>query len=130
MPAPELRGRDVGDPVRPGGRLDPGRRAAREGDLGPWCGASDRSTLGGRPAVPARGAPATVQDVTATVTVPRQAGPVDPAPAPVPVPARLVGRERPFTPEERQFVLGAYAMFLVLLAVIVAELLLDRFVWA
>ncbi len=77
----------------------------------------------------------TVQDATRVVRVPQQAGPVDPPPAPEPTtspaaPAPLIGRDRPRTADERQFLLGGLAMCLVLSAYILTGLLLSEFVWS
>jgi hypothetical protein len=74
----------------------------------------------------------TVQDATRTVVVPQQARPVDPplAPAPEPAAAPLLGRDRPLTAEERQFLLGGLAMCLCLGLYIVTGLLLSLLVWS
>ena len=73
----------------------------------------------------------TVQDATRTVTVPRQAGPVDP-PLAVPPPAApaLIGRDRPRTADERMFALGLAAMAAVLGTIIVVGLLVGQYVWS
>jgi hypothetical protein len=74
----------------------------------------------------------TVQD-TATVTLPQQAGPVDPplsTPAPVSVPAPLIGRDRPLTADERACALGLTALALVLGTIIVVGLLVGQYVWS
>lgn len=73
----------------------------------------------------------TVQDTVGTITVPRQAEPVDPplAPAP-PATAPLVGRDRPLTTDERQFALGLAAMAAVLGTIIVVGLLLGQYAWS
>ncbi len=75
----------------------------------------------------------TLQDTVRTVTVPQQAGPVDPplaATAPAPVVAPLVGRDRPLTRDERQFALGLAAMVAVLGTIIVVGLLLAEYAWS
>ena len=76
----------------------------------------------------------TVQDATRVVSVPPQAVPADPPPAPEPTtepagPAPLIGRDRPRTADERQFLPGGLAMCLVLSAYILTGLLLSEFVW-
>lgn len=70
-------------------------------------------------------------DLTGTVTVPQQAGPVDaPLPAPAPTPAApLLGRDRPLTTDERQFALGLALLVLVLGTIIVVGLLVGQYVW-
>jgi predicted lipid-binding transport protein (Tim44 family) len=74
----------------------------------------------------------TVQDATRTVTVPQQAGPVDPlvTPAAEPAAAPVLGRDRPLTADERQFLLGGLAMGLGLGLYIVTGLLLSLLVWS
>ncbi len=80
----------------------------------------------------------TVQAVVPTVTVPRQAGPVDPPLAPLPLSAEvpavraapLLGRDRPLTPDERQFAIGLVAVFVALMTYIVSGLLLAQYVWS
>ena len=78
----------------------------------------------------------TVQDATRTVSVPRQAEPVDlplatPAPAtPVPAAAPLLGRDRPLTTDERDFARGLAALFVVLGTIIVVGLLLGQYAWS
>ena len=74
-----------------------------------------------------------VQDAVRTVTVPAQAGPVDPplttaAPAALPR-AGVPGRDRRLTSEERQFILGASITFGGLAVIIVTFLLLSTQVW-
>ena len=76
----------------------------------------------------------TVQDTVRTVTVPRQAGPVEPplplvppsavaAPATAPLPRQA----RPLTADERQFAVALVALFLALEAIIVGGLLLAQY---
>ncbi len=79
----------------------------------------------------------TVEDTVRTVTVPQQAGPVEPppattapAPAPAPAAAPLLGRDRPLTADERQFAIGLAALVAVLGAIIVVGLLLAEHVWS
>ena len=74
----------------------------------------------------------TVQDATRTVPVPQQAGPVDPPRphAPEQAAAPVLGRDRPLTAEERQFLLGGLAMCLCLGLYIVTGLLLSLLVWS
>lgn len=75
----------------------------------------------------------TVQDTvpTSAVTVPRQAGPVEPPPAaPAVVPVPLVGRDRPLTADERAFAIGLAALVLVLGTIIVVGLLVGQYVWS
>ena len=69
-----------------------------------------------------------VQDAVVTVPLPRQAE-APSAPAPAAEPPALIGKDRPYTSEERAFAFGVFAMFFVLWAVIVVELLLARYVW-
>jgi hypothetical protein len=90
------------------------------------------------------GASMTVQDTasTVTVTVPRQAGPADLAPAAPPAGAAgpaaaiaapappLLGRDRPLTVDERQFVVGLAVMWLFLGSIIVAGLGMAQYAWA
>jgi hypothetical protein len=73
----------------------------------------------------------TVQDTVGTITVPRQAEPVDPplVPAP-PATAPLLGRDRPLTTDERQFALGLAVLALVLGTIIVVGLLVAEHVWS
>lgn len=71
----------------------------------------------------------TVQDAVRTVSVPRQAGPVDP-PAPAPAPAApLPGRQRPYTADEREFALMMLGVIAFLEAFIITGLLLAQYVW-
>ena len=78
----------------------------------------------------------TVQDDTRTAEVPRQAGPVDPPtgraaePAPAPAAPRLIGRDRPLTPDEREFLLSGLVLWLFLSTFIVTGLLLAQLVWS
>jgi hypothetical protein len=72
-----------------------------------------------------------VQDPVRTVTIPTQAGPVDPPlalrrPA-APAPAPLVGRDRPRNADERMFLLGVVVMAVVLGTIIVVGLLLAQY---
>lgn len=73
----------------------------------------------------------TVQETVHTVTVPQQAGPVDPPlSAPAVAPAPLVGRDRPLTADERAFAIGLAALVLVLGTIIVVGLLVGQYVWS
>ena len=71
----------------------------------------------------------TVQDAVVTVPLPRPPD-VPSAAAPAPPPPALLGKDRPYTTEERAFALGMFALFSVLWLVIVVELLLAQYVWA
>jgi hypothetical protein len=75
----------------------------------------------------------TVQDTvrSVSITVPTQAGPVDPPvePPPAPVLAPLLGRDRPLTTDERQFAIGLAVLALVLGTIIVVGLLVGQYVW-
>ena len=73
----------------------------------------------------------TVQDAVRTVTVPRQAGPAEPPPLSPPAasPAQVLGRARPWTTDEKQFVFGMAACFGFLTLYIVPLLLLAQHVW-
>lgn len=76
-----------------------------------------------------------VQDAVRTVTVPRQAEPADPpltsaAPPPAAPPrAGVIGRDRPLTKDEREFVLMTGGVFGALSVIIVTFLLLAQYVW-
>lgn len=70
----------------------------------------------------------TVQDAVTTVPLPRQPD-VPPAAAEAPPPA-LLGKDRPYTTDERAFAFGVFTMFAVLWVVTVVELLLAQYVWA
>ncbi len=78
----------------------------------------------------------TVQTAAApTVAVPRQAGPADPplspvAEAPAAPAAPLLGRDRPLTPEERQFAVGLVVMAIALTAIIVTGPVMAQHVWS
>ena len=79
-------------------------------------------------------AKAAVREAVRTVTVPRQAGPVD-APLParpddVPAPARLVGRDRPLDPEERSFLISMVVLVSFLSTIIVGGLVFAEKVWS
>lgn len=79
----------------------------------------------------------TVQDAVRSVPVPQQRRTVDPGgaarpattQADVPSPVRLLGRDRPLTPDERLFLVACPAMFGVLATIIVTFLLLSEHVW-
>lgn len=66
-----------------------------------------------------------------TVTVPRQTGPVEPPSAPRPsVPAApLLERDRPWTADERQFLVGLVGLFVLLETSIVGGLAVATQVW-
>lgn len=77
----------------------------------------------------------TVQDATRVATVPKQAGPADPPLAPAaeaaPAPARpLIGRDRPRTADEREFLVSGLALWLFLSTFIITFLLLSMHVWS
>ncbi len=72
----------------------------------------------------------TVQVAVRTVVVPRQAGPVEPPPAAVPAPAPLLGRDRPLTRDEREFVLGLVGLLVFLQAIIITGIVLAETVWS
>jgi hypothetical protein len=78
----------------------------------------------------------TVQDAARAVAVPQQAVPVDPPPAPAaepapaPVAPALIGRDRPLTPDEREFLVSGLALWLFLSTFIVTGLLLAQLVWS
>ena len=77
-------------------------------------------------------AKAAVREAVRTVTVPRQAGPVD---APLAarsddVPAPLVGRDRPLDPEERSFLISMVVLVSFLSAIIVGGLVFAEKVWS
>ena len=80
-----------------------------------------------------------VQDTVRTVVIPRQAEPSDDLPAatsvaarPVPAPAAapLLGRDRPLTTDEREFLYGFGALVLLLSTFIVTFLLLSHYAWS
>ena len=72
-----------------------------------------------------------VQDDIRTLTIPAQAGPVDPPRAPAPPRAvrHPVGRDRPLTADERQCLIGLTLLTVVLGSIIVTFLLLAERVW-
>ena len=78
-------------------------------------------------------AKAAVREAVRTVTVPRQAGPVDaplPARSDVVAPAPLVGSDRPLDREERAFLISMVVLVSFLSAIIVGGLVLAEKVWS
>lgn len=75
----------------------------------------------------------TVQDAVSTVHVPQQARTADPPPVVPPAAAAavapLLGRDRPLTADEREFVVTLAVLLLALEVFIVTGLLLAQFVW-
>lgn len=76
----------------------------------------------------------TVQDATRAATVPRQARPAGPPPAPAGQPASaapaLLGRDRPLTADEHEFLVTGLGLWLFLSTFIVVFLLLSVHVWS
>lgn len=72
----------------------------------------------------------TVQDPTRAATVPRQTRPADPplARSAEPAPA-LIGRDRPLTADEHEFLVTGLGLWLFLSTFIVVFLLLSVHVW-
>ena len=71
----------------------------------------------------------TVQD-TLRVAVPRQAGPVEPPAVPVPAPPPLLGKDRPWTQDEREFALVLVLLFAALTVIIATGLVFCQYVWS